>query len=196
MTETTWHFSGEYSPEKGLEDAIEIAYRAGMQLKIAAKVDPADTEYFENKIKPLLTKGRVDFIGEIGHDEKNEFLGNAAAFLFPIQWPEPFGIVMIEALACGTPVIAYRRGSVPEVLQHGVTGFIVDDVDGAVDALEKLEQIDRRACRKHFERHFSDERMAAEYLSIYKKLVRKESATITLDDGVMSWTDLLPNTTT
>ncbi|MGC2822599.1 MAG: hypothetical protein WA198_23095, partial [Candidatus Sulfotelmatobacter sp.] len=96
----------------------------------------------------------------------------------------------------GTPVIAYRRGSVPEVLRDGVTGFIVDDVDGAVDALEKLEQIDRRACRKHFERHFSDERMAAEYLSIYKKLVRKESATITLDDGVMSWTDLLPNTTT
>jgi glycosyltransferase involved in cell wall biosynthesis len=189
-------FLGRVSPEKGLEDAIEIAYRAGMLLKIAAKVDPADKEYFENKIKPLLKKGRVDFIGEIGHDEKNDFLGNAAAFLFPIQWPEPFGIVMIEALACGTPVIAYRRGSVPEVLDDGVTGFIVDDVDGAVDASEKLEQIDRRACRKHFERHFSDERMAAEYLAIYKKLVRKEPTTITLDDGVMSWTDLLPNTTT
>ncbi|MGB7600923.1 MAG: glycosyltransferase family 4 protein [Candidatus Sulfotelmatobacter sp.] len=189
-------FLGRVSPEKGLEDAIEIAYRAGMQLKIAAKVDPADTEYFENKIKTLLKKGRVDFIGEIGHDEKNDFLGNAAAFLFPIQWPEPFGIVMIEALACGTPVIAYRRGSVPEVIEDGVTGFIVDDVDGAVEALENLEQIDRRGCRKHFERHFSDERMAAEYLAIYKRLVQRVPTTINVDDGVMRWTDLLPNTTT
>ncbi|MGB8985685.1 MAG: glycosyltransferase family 4 protein [Candidatus Sulfotelmatobacter sp.] len=189
-------FLGRASPEKGLDEAIEIACRAGMQLKIAAKVDHADTEYFENQIKPLLNKGRIDFIGEIGHDEKNDFLGNAAALLFPIQWPEPFGIVMIEALACGTPVIAYRRGSVPEVIEDGVTGFIVDDVDGAVSALENLEQIDRRACRKYFERHFSDERMAAEYLAIYKKLVQKEPTTITLDDGVMSWTDLLPNTTT
>jgi glycosyltransferase involved in cell wall biosynthesis len=189
-------FLGRVSPEKGLEDAIEIACRAGMQLKIAAKVDQADTEYFENKIKPLLKTERIDFIGEIGHDEKNDFLGNAAAFLFPIQWPEPFGIVMIEALACGTPVIAYHRGSVPEVIEDGVTGFIVDDVDSAVDALANLKQIDRRACRKHFERHFSDERMAAEYLAIYKKLVQKEPTTITLDDGVMSWTDLVPNTTT
>jgi glycosyltransferase involved in cell wall biosynthesis len=194
-------FLGRVSPEKGVEEAIEIACRSGMHLKIAAKVDPADLEYYEVRIKPLLNNELIDFIGEIGHDEKSDFLGNAAAFLFPIQWPEPFGIVMIEALACGTPVIAYRQGSVPEVLKDGVTGFIVDGIKGAVDALQSLGTIDRQACRKHFERHFSDHRMAAQYLTIYEKLVReklvqKEPTAITLEDGVMSWTDLLPNTTT
>jgi glycosyltransferase involved in cell wall biosynthesis len=153
-------------------------------------------EYYESRIKSLLNNELIDFVGEIGHDEKSDFLGNAAAFLFPIQWPEPFGIVMIEALACGTPVIAFRRGSVPEVLEDGVTGFIVDDAKGAVDALQCLGKIKRQACRKHFERHFSDERMAAQYLTIYERLIQKEPTAITLDDGVMRWTDLEPNTTT
>jgi glycosyltransferase involved in cell wall biosynthesis len=189
-------FLGRISPEKGLDHAIEIASRAGMQLKIAAKVDPADVEYYESRIKPLLKNKQIEFIGEIGHDEKNDFLGNASALLFPIQWPEPFGLVMIEALACGTPVIAYRSGSVPEILEDGVTGFIVDDVEGAVNALRNLGSIDRLACRKHFERNFSDERMAAEYLTIYEKLIQKQPTALTFDDGALSWTDLLPNTTT
>jgi glycosyltransferase involved in cell wall biosynthesis len=189
-------FLGRVSPEKGLDEAIEIATRAGMRLKIAAKIDRADREYYENRIKPLLNNSRVEFIGEIGHEEKNAFLGNAAALLFPIRWPEPFGIVMIEALACGTPVIAYNYGSVPEVLEDGVSGFIVGDVDGAVDALRRLNKIERSSCRKQFELHFSDERMAVDYLKIYEQLPRKDAMALTLDDGVMSWTDLVPNTTT
>jgi glycosyltransferase involved in cell wall biosynthesis len=189
-------FLGRVSPEKGLDEAIEIARRSGLRLKIAAKVDPADLEYFENCIKPLLDDDNIDFIGEIGNEEKNNFLGNAAGLLFPIQWPEPFGIVMIEALACGTPVIAYRSGSVPEVIEDGVTGFIVEDADGAVDAVKRLRTIDRRDCRKHFERNFSDERMARDYLDIYSKLIRKEPTVINLGDGALSWTDLVPNTTT
>ncbi len=189
-------FLGRVSPEKGLDEAIQIACRAGMKLKIAAKVDPADRAYYENQIKPLLNHSLIEFIGEIGNDEKNEFLGNAAALLFPIRWPEPFGIVMIEALACGAPVITYPYGSVPEVIEDGVTGFIVDNVDQAVGAVKRLEQIDRLSCRKQFEMQFSDERMAAAYLKIYEKLIRKQSTALTLDDGVLSWTDLVPNTTT
>lgn len=189
-------FLGRISPEKGLDEAIEISRRSGLRLKVAAKVDQADWGYFENRIKPLLRGEHIDFIGEIGNDEKNDFLGNAAALLFPIQWPEPFGIVMIEAMACGTPVIAYRAGSVPEVLEDGVTGFMVDGADGAVTAVRNLGAIDRQACRRRFERRFSAERMAQEYLTIYQTLVRKEPNTITLDDGVLSWTDLVPNTTT
>ncbi|MFZ0319975.1 MAG: glycosyltransferase family 4 protein [Candidatus Sulfotelmatobacter sp.] len=189
-------FLGRVSPEKGLDEAIEIARRSGLRLKIAAKVDPADLEYFENRIKPLLNDDNVDFIGEIGNDEKNDFLGNAAALLFPIQWPEPFGIVMIEALACGTPVIAYRSGSVPEVLKDGVTGFIVDDVDDAVIAVSHLHGINRRTCRTYFEEHFTDERMASDYSNIYQNLIGKETTSITVEDGVLRWTDLVPNTTT
>ncbi len=189
-------FLGRVSPEKGLDQAIEIAHRSGMPLKIAAKVDPADVLYFENQIKPLLNRPLIEFIGEIGHEEKNAFLGDAAAFLFPVQWPEPFGIVMIEALACGTPVIAYRHGSVPEVIESGTTGFIVSDVDAAVAAVKRMGEIDRAICRSHFERYFSDKRMARDYLAIYEKLVAKEPSTITVDDGVLSWTDLVPNTTT
>jgi glycosyltransferase involved in cell wall biosynthesis len=189
-------FLGRVSPEKGLDEAIEIARRSGMHLKIAAKVDPADVLYFENRIKPLLNCGLIEFIGEIGHDEKNAFLGNAAALLFPIQWPEPFGIVMIEALACGTPVIAYRHGSVPEIIANGETGFIVSGADAALDAVKRIETIDRATCRKHFERHFSDKRMARDYLAVYEKLIATEPSAITVDDGVPSWTDLVPNTTT
>ncbi|MGB9362066.1 MAG: glycosyltransferase, partial [Candidatus Sulfotelmatobacter sp.] len=144
----------------------------------------------------LLNRPLIEFIGEIGHEEKNAFLGDAAAFLFPVQWPEPFGIVMIEALACGTPVIAYRHGSVPEVIESGTTGFIVSDVDAAVAAVKRMGEIDRAICRSHFERYFSDKRMARDYLAIYEKLVAKEPSTITVDDGVLSWTDLVPNTTT
>jgi glycosyltransferase involved in cell wall biosynthesis len=189
-------FLGRISPEKGLDEAIEIAQRSGFRLKIAAKVDSADKEYYERRIKPLLRGDNVDFIGEIGNDEKNDFLGNAAALLFPIRWPEPFGIVMIEALACGTPVIAYRSGSVPEILEDGRTGFIVDDVDNAVTAVSHLGEIDRRACRNHFEERFTDERMAADYLNIYQKLIRKETTSMTIEDGVLSWTDLATSNTT
>jgi glycosyltransferase involved in cell wall biosynthesis len=189
-------FLGRISPEKGVTDAIEIARRSGMPLKIAAKVDQADVAYYENRVKPLLNSELVEFIGEIGGDEKGEFLGNAAALIFPIAWPEPFGLVMIEALACGTPVVAYRRGSVPEVIKDGVTGFIVDGPDEAVNALKKLGAIDRKACRKHFERHFSAERMARDYVAIFERLVRREPTSLTVRDGVLSWTDLVPNTTT
>lgn len=189
-------FLGRVSPEKGLDEAIKIACRAGIPLKIAAKIDQADRVYYENQIKPLLKCSLVEFIGEIGNDEKNAFLGNAAALLFPINWPEPFGLVMIEALACGTPVIAYRKGSVPEIIQDGSSGFVVDDAEGAVDAIHKLNQIDRRRCRKHFENHFTDERMAGDYVSIYQRLVRGEASGLTVSHGVLSWTDLLPNTTT
>ena len=190
-------FLGRVSPEKGVNEAIDIARRSGMPLKIAAKIDQADRAYFEHQIRPLLNCGLVEFIGEIGNDEKNSFLGDAAALLFPICWPEPFGIVMIEALACGTPVIAYDRGSVPEIIVDGVTGFVVDDSAGAIDAVKRLREIDRKVCRRHFERHFSVERMAQEYVTIYKRLVRGEALPLTLDDGVPSWTDLVsPNTTT
>jgi glycosyltransferase involved in cell wall biosynthesis len=189
-------FLGRVSPEKGLDEAIKIACRAGMPLKIAAKIDKADRAYFEGTIKPMLKCGLVEFIGEIGHDEKNDFLGNAAALLFPINWPEPFGLVMMEALACGTPVIAYRLGSVPEIIEDGIVGFIVDDVQGAVDAVGKLKQINRRNCRNHFERHFTDERMARDYLTIYRRLIRKDLRQLAVTDGVPSWTDLAPNTTT
>ncbi len=189
-------FLGRVSPEKGLEDAIKIACRSGMPLKIAAKVDETDRVYFEARIKPLLKCRLVEFIGEIGNHEKNDFLGNAAALLFPINWPEPFGLVMIEALACGTPVIAYRSGSVPEVLEDGVAGFIVADVDSAVEALGRLSEIDRKQCRKHFERYFTDERMAGDYLAIYRRLAGAEPSAVTLNDGVLSWTNLVPNTTT
>lgn len=189
-------FLGRVSPEKGVDEAIDIAMRSGMPLKIAAKVDPADVRYFETCIKPLLNNGIVEFIGEIGHDAKSAFIGDAAALLFPICWPEPFGIVMIESLACGTPVIAYRRGSVPEIIEDGVTGFIVADSDAAVAAVKDIGKIDRQMCRKHFERHFSDQRMARDYVNIYQRLVRKTSSAIAIEDGVLSWTDLVPNTTT
>jgi glycosyltransferase involved in cell wall biosynthesis len=190
-------FLGRVSPEKGVEQAIEIAATSAMPLKIAAKVDRTDRDYFERAIKPLLDHPLVEFIGEIGHAEKNEFLGNAAALLFPINWPEPFGLVLIEAMACGTPVIAYPFGSVPEIIPDGVAGFVVDDVKGAVDAVNRIHEIDRRECHEHFERHFTDERMAREYLNVYRRLVRGESSPIALDDGVLTWTDLRsPSTTT
>jgi glycosyltransferase involved in cell wall biosynthesis len=164
-------FLGRISPEKGADRAIEIALRAGIPLKIAAKVDHADQEYFDSVLRPELDSPLVDFIGEIGYPDKSNFLGNAMALLFPINWPEPFGLVMIEAMACGTPVIAYPYGSVPEVLEEGRTGFLVDDVASAVRAVENISAISREECRQQFEERFSARRMAADYVSIYKKLI-------------------------
>ena len=158
------------SHEKRLDDAILIAKHSGMPLKIAAKVDKVDHEYFETLIKPQLNEPFIEYIGEIGDAAKNEFLGNAYALLFPIDWPEPFGLVVIEAMACGTPVIARRRGSVPEILKDGVTGFIVNDTLEAVQAVSRISQLDRHECRREFERRFTASRMAADYLEIYKNL--------------------------
>lgn len=168
-------FVGRISPEKGTHFAIDIARRAGMPLKIAAKVDKVDWDYFEQVVKPLLKPPGVEYVGEIGEAEKNEFLGNAAAMLFPIDWPEPFGLAMIESLACGTPVIACPRGSVREVIGDGINGFLVHNVKEAVQAVGKISQIDRQRCRAEFERHFTAERMAKEYLAVYRNMVDARS---------------------
>jgi glycosyltransferase involved in cell wall biosynthesis len=189
-------FLGRISPEKGLDRAIEIAKRVNMPLKVAAKIDRADSEYFEASIKSLLSHPLVEFIGEIGNDDKNDFLGNAAALLFPIQWPEPFGLVMIEAMACGTPVIAYPKGSVPEIMKDGVTGFIVADEDAAVKAIGRLGEIDREKCRQYFEQHFTSARMAQDYLNIYQRQIERDPASINILDGVSSWTKLAPPSST
>jgi glycosyltransferase involved in cell wall biosynthesis len=168
-------FLGRVSPEKGLDQAIEIARRVGMKLKIAAKVDRVDRDYYTQVIQPLLRAAgqNVEFIGEVGGREKDEFLGNAHALLFPINWPEPFGLVMIEALACGTPVVAYRRGSVPEIIDDGASGFIVDDVEGAVRAVQRVSELSRSVCRHAFEERFSVARMARDYLQVYRRLVAR-----------------------
>jgi glycosyltransferase involved in cell wall biosynthesis len=167
-------FLGRISPEKRPDRAIEIAARAGMRLRIAAKVDDVDREYFRTRIEPLLSQPHVEFIGEISESQKADFLGNARALLFPIDWPEPFGLAMIEAMSCGTPCIAWRTGSVPEVVDDGVTGWIVDSIEGAVAAVERLPQLDRRQVRARFEQRFSVEQMARNYLQIYSKLVEGE----------------------
>src|SRR5947199_3023310 len=168
-------FLGRTSPEKGLDKAIEIAKLCDMPLKIAAKIDRVDLEYFNTVIKPLLKHPLIEFVGEIGYPEKCDFLGNAAALLFPIQWPEPFGIVMIEAMACGTPVIAYPRGSVPEVIEEGETGFVVSTVEEAVAAVGRLDEISRRGCRAAFERRFTAQRMARAYVKIYRQQIERKS---------------------
>src|ERR1051325_2062040 len=139
-----------------------------MPLKIAAKVDRADRRYFKRDIEPLLTESHVEWVGEISDRQKNEFLGNAYALLFPIDWPEPFGLVMIEAMACGTPIIAYDRGSVPEVMENGITGFIVQDVDDAAKAVDRVSSLSRSRCRDVFERRFAASRMASDYVDVYK----------------------------
>jgi glycosyltransferase involved in cell wall biosynthesis len=164
-------FLGRVSPEKGVDRAIKIAARAGVKLKIAAKIDVADREYYEAEIKPLLSQGHVEFIGEIDDSQKPAFLSGAHALLFPIDWPEPFGLVMIEAMACGTPVIAYNCGSVPEVIDHGVTGFIVPDEDAAVSAISRLGELDRGAIRRRFDQRFTARRMAEDYLDVYEELI-------------------------
>lgn len=163
-------FLGRISPEKRPDRAIEIAKRAGVRLKIAAKVDPADKAYFEEQIRPLLDHPLVEFIGEIGDVQKAEFLGSARALLFPIDWPEPFGLVMIEAMAAGTPVIAWRSGSVPEILEEGCTGFLVNSIETAVDAVNASSSISRKNVRAIFEKRFTSDRMARDYLRLYEYL--------------------------
>ncbi len=164
-------FLGRISPEKRPDRAIAIAKSAGMKLRIAAKVDPADRDYFKFEIEPLLHHPLIEYIGEVNDAGKRELLGNAAALLFPIDWPEPFGLVMIEAMACGTPVIAFRCGSVAEVLEDGVTGFVVDDLEGAQNALYKLDHLDRDVIRMRFEQRFTSHRMASGYLAVYRSLI-------------------------
>ena len=165
-------FLGRISPEKRPDRAIELARRTGIPLKIAAKVDQVDRAYFHEEIEPLLADPLIDFIGEIGDDQKPAFLGNALALLFPIEWPEPFGLVMIEAMACGTPVVAWRRGSVPEVIEHGISGFIVDDMEEAVAAIGRLHRLDRRRVRACFDHRFTAKVMARNYLRLYWRQFR------------------------
>jgi len=165
-------FLGRISPEKAPDAAIRIAARAGLPLKIAAKVDRVDQEYFKATVEPLLGHGDVEFIGEIREDQKQDFLGNAAGLIFPIAWREPFGLVMIEAMACGTPVIAFKNGSVPEVLEDALTGFIVHSEDQAVEAVRRIGTLDRERIRGEFERRFTAQRMAQNYLQLYAGLAR------------------------
>jgi glycosyltransferase involved in cell wall biosynthesis len=164
-------FLGRICPEKRVDTAIAIAKEVGMPLKIAAKVDKVDEVYFADQIKPLLDHPLVDYVGEIGEGEKSDFLGGAAALLFPIDWPEPFGLVMIEAMACGTPVIARNRGSVPEVLEQGVTGFICDGVEDSVLAVKRLDTLSRKRCREVFESRFTVTRMAEDYMKLYERAI-------------------------
>ena len=163
-------FLGRISPEKRPDRAINLAKRLGKKLKIAAKVDPADRAYFEDVIEPMMADPLIEFVGEIGDHEKSDFLGGAEALLFPIDWPEPFGLVMIEAMACGTPVVAYACGSVPEVIDDGVTGFIVDNDDQAAQAIIRAAALDRNLVRRRFEERFSSEAMARRYVALYEKL--------------------------
>ena len=163
-------FVGRISPEKRVDRAIDIALACGVPLRIAAKVDEVDRDYFASRIRPLLDHPLVEFIGEIDEEGKNDFIGNARALLFPIDWPEPFGIVMIEAFACGTPVISYSGGSVAEVMQHGVTGFVVSDQQEAIEAAAEVGRIDRRRCRAVFEERFTSHTMARRYLDVYRDL--------------------------
>ncbi|BAF88756.1 glycosyltransferase [Azorhizobium caulinodans ORS 571] len=164
-------FLGRISPEKRLDRAIRIAQRCGLPLKVAAKIDRADEDYFNDQIRPLMGDPNIEFVGEIGDAEKPEFLSGAIALLVPIDWPEPFGLVMIEAMACGTPVIAYNRGSVPELIEDGITGFIVEDEISAAGAIRDLPAISREGVRRRFEQRFTSRRMAEQYLSLYRRLM-------------------------
>jgi glycosyltransferase involved in cell wall biosynthesis len=168
-------FLGRISPEKAPDAAIRIAAQAGMPLKIAAKIDKEDEDYFEAKIEPLLSQTHVEYIGEIGEHHKSEFLGNAAALLFPIAWREPFGLVMIEAMACGTPIVAFNHGSVPEVLEHGISGFIVESEHEAADVIRDIRGLDRDRVRAEFDRRFTAQHMAQNYLKLYSRLAKTRS---------------------
>jgi glycosyltransferase involved in cell wall biosynthesis len=163
-------FLGRIAPEKCPDHAIEIAKRVGMPLRIAAKVDPADRDYFQRKIERLLEHPLIEYVGEITDAEKKDFLGDAAALVCPYDWPEPFGLVLIEAMACGTPVLAYRRGSIPEIVEHGVTGYICETMNEMVQAVSGLSLIDRKRCREIFEQRFTVERMVRGYVSLYEKM--------------------------
>jgi glycosyltransferase involved in cell wall biosynthesis len=171
---TYFAFLGRISPEKRVDRAIKIAKQVGIPLKIAAKVDRVDKDYFETVIDPLLRHPLVEFVGEIGEGEKDKFLGNAYALLLPIDWPEPFGLVMVEAMACGTPVIAYRSGAVPEVMEEGYTGFIVNELEDAVEAARRVPELSRKRCREVFEKRFTATRMAHDYLRVYERLIKRQ----------------------
>jgi glycosyltransferase involved in cell wall biosynthesis len=171
VTPSYFAFLGRIAPEKGIDRAIRIAEHCGVPLKVAAKVDVTDREYFDAKIEPMIRSGNVEYIGEINDKDKSEFLSGAIALLVPIDWPEPFGLVMIEAMACGTPVIAFNRGSVPEVIDDGVTGFIVEDINGAIGAVDRLGQLSREKIRLRFEERFTARRMAQDYLAVYRTMM-------------------------
>jgi glycosyltransferase involved in cell wall biosynthesis len=171
-------FLGRIAPEKGIDRAIRIAQHCGIPLKVAAKVDRTDRDYYDEQIKPLLRSGNVEFIGEINDAQKSDFLSGAIALLVPIDWPEPFGLVMIEAMACGAPVIAFNRGSVPEIVEHGVTGLIVEDEAAAVAAVRQIGGLSRASVRRGFERRFTAQRMAEEYLVLYRRLVARARPTL------------------
>ena len=173
-------FLGRISPEKGVDRAIAIATACGERLRIAAKIDAADRDYFARDIRPLLDNPLVEFIGEIPDREKNDFLGRAKALLFPIDWPEPFGLVMIEAMACGLPVVAFPGGSVREIIDDGVSGFVVNTIEDAVSAVRRIDTIDRRRCRETFERRFSARRMASQYVDLYRQLIARRSGLVAL----------------
>jgi len=179
-------FLGRVSPEKGVDKAIEIAKAAQIKIKIAAKVDEADKEYFKNNIEKLLDDPLVEFIGEINENQKQTFLGNALALLFPINWPEPFGMVMIEAMACGTPVIAFNYGSVPEVIDDGKSGFIVNSVEEAINAVNRLHLLSAKQVRKCFEERFTSKRMADDYLNIFREMINvgKRKKTIYMNESI------------
>ncbi len=164
-------FLGRICPEKRPDRAIRIATALGIPLKIAAKVDAADRDYYEREIRPLLVNPLVEFVGEIGEDQKGAFLGGARALLFPIDWPEPFGLVLIESLACGTPVVAYRAGSVPEIIEDGTTGFLVSTLEDAIAAAGRVGTLDRRACRRAFDERFSADHMAERYVAAYERVI-------------------------
>lgn len=170
-------FIGRISPEKRVDRAIEIANAVGLPIRIAAKVDRADVDYFVREIEPLLLRPGVEYIGEIGEHQKNAFLGDANALLFPVDWPEPFGLAMIEAMACGTPVLAFRNGSVPEIIEPGVTGEIVDSVEEAICKLGAVLALDRGRIRRRFEQRFAAERMAREYVRLYERILRNSRST-------------------
>ena len=164
-------FLGRIASEKGIDRAIRIARHCGVPLKVAAKVDKTDQDYFVEQIEPMLKSSNVEFIGEISDIDKSEFLSGAIALLVPIDWPEPFGLVMIEAMACGTPVIAFNRGSVPEIIEDGLTGFIVEDINGAIGAVDRLGHLSRDKIRRRFEERFTARRMALDYLGVYRSMM-------------------------
>ena len=171
-------FLGRIAPEKGPDRAIRIARAAGIPLRIAAKVDKVDEVYFDAVIRPMLAGGGVEMIGEIGDAQKPDFLSGAVGLLMPIEWPEPFGLVMIEAMACGTPVIAFNHGSVPEIVEHGVSGFIVEDEDGAISAVHRLGELSRATVRGRFDTRFTARRMAEDYLDIYRSLAGEDRSVL------------------